>query len=100
MHCAGFRHQQLITEGMALESGIGNAHKTACSQVCLNAEPEGIGSARKWQETTLDPWVVSTVHRLGGRFLTSSSLHACNMILFGCPGVIPEWPLDQSYETA
>ena len=22
------------------------------------------------------------------------------MSLFGCPGVMPEWPLDQSYETA
>lgn len=22
------------------------------------------------------------------------------MTLFGCPGVIPEWPFDQSYETA
>jgi hypothetical protein len=37
---------------------------------------------------------------LAGLFLTSSSLQACNIILFGCPGVIPEWPLDQSYETA
>ena len=22
------------------------------------------------------------------------------MILLGCPGVMPEWPLDQSYDTA
>lgn len=35
-----------------------------------------------------------------GLFLTSSSLHACNINLFGCPGVIPEWPFDQSYEIA
>jgi hypothetical protein len=33
-------------------------------------------------------------------FLTSSSLHACNISLFAIPGVIPECPLDQSYETA
>ena len=33
---------------------------------------------------------------LAALFLTSSSLHECNIILFGCPGVIPEWPLDQS----
>lgn len=29
-------------------------------------------------------------------FLTSSSLQKCSMTLFGCPGVRPEWPLDQS----
>jgi len=33
---------------------------------------------------------------LAALFLTSSSLQECNIILFGCPGVIPEWPLDQS----
>lgn len=27
---------------------------------------------------------------LAGLFLTSSSLQACNIILFGCPGVMPE----------
>ena len=29
-------------------------------------------------------------------FLTSSSLQACSINLLGCPGVIPEWPFDQS----
>jgi hypothetical protein len=33
---------------------------------------------------------------LAGLFLTSSSLQECSMILFGAPGVMPEWPLDQS----
>ena len=40
------------------------------------------------------------VYRLAGRFFTSSSLQACNIILFGCPAVIPAYPFDQSYETA
>ena len=39
-------------------------------------------------------------HDLGVLFIISSSLHANNMSLFGCPGVIPEWPLCQSYDTA
>lgn len=39
-------------------------------------------------------------HRFCGFRLTSSSLHAWSMSLLGCPGVMPEWPLDQSYETA
>src|SRR5882762_4632977 len=39
-------------------------------------------------------------HRFCCRFLTSSSFVACSMILFGCPGVLPECPFDQSYETA
>ena len=37
---------------------------------------------------------------LGGFLLTSSSLHACNMILFGWFDVMPECPFDQSYEIA
>lgn len=32
--------------------------------------------------------------------MTSSSLHACSISLFGCPCVIPEYPLDQSYDMA
>jgi hypothetical protein len=39
-------------------------------------------------------------HRFCVRFFTSSSLTGCNMILFGCPGVLPEWPFDQSYDIA
>ena len=39
-------------------------------------------------------------HRFCCLRFTSSSLHACSISLFGCPGVMPEWPLDQSYETA
>lgn len=35
-----------------------------------------------------------------GRRFTSSSLHECSMILFGWPVTMPEWPFDQSYETA
>lgn len=42
----------------------------------------------------------SPSHRFEGLRFTSSSLHACSMSLFGWPGVMPEWPLDQSYETA
>lgn len=39
-------------------------------------------------------------HYFLGLFFTSSSLHACNISLFGCPGVMPECPLLQSYDTA
>lgn len=35
-----------------------------------------------------------------GFFLISSSLSACNMILLTLLGTAPEWPFDQSYETA
>jgi hypothetical protein len=40
--------------------------------------------------------VTKDFYFLAGLFLTSSSLQECNIILFGCPGAIPEWPLDQS----
>jgi hypothetical protein len=39
-------------------------------------------------------------YRFCVRFFTSSSLTGCNMSLFGCPGVLPECPFDQSYDTA
>lgn len=39
-------------------------------------------------------------YRFCARFFTSSSLTGCNMSLFGCPGVLPECPFDQSYDTA
>ena len=38
-------------------------------------------------------------YRFCVRFFTSSSLTGCNMSLFGCPGVLPECPFDQSYDT-
>lgn len=40
------------------------------------------------------------IYRFAGLRFTSSSLHACNISLFGWPGVMPEWPFDQSYDTA
>lgn len=49
---------------------------------------------------TIVPIAPSYQHYFLALFLTSSSLHACNMTLFGCPGVMPECPFDQSYETA
>jgi hypothetical protein len=42
----------------------------------------------------------SRYHRFEALFFTSSSLQAWSMILFGCPGVMPECPFDQSYDTA
>lgn len=38
--------------------------------------------------------------RTAGLLRTSSSLHACSMILFGWSGVMPLCPFDQSYATA
>ena len=61
-------------------------HKENPSRFCLS-------SARY-------PNILQPSYFLAGLFLTSSSLQACNMILFGCPGVMPVCPLDQSYETA
>jgi len=43
-----------------------------------------------------EKYVTADFYFLATLFLTSSSLQECNIILFGCPGVIPEWPLDQS----
>lgn len=43
-----------------------------------------------------EKYVSIDIYFLVALFLTSSSLQECNIILFGCPGVIPEWPLDQS----
>jgi hypothetical protein len=45
-------------------------------------------------------WIGAAHYRFVARFFTSSSLIGCNMILLGCPGVLPEWPFDQSYEIA
>ncbi len=41
-----------------------------------------------------------TLHYRFGFLFTSSSLHACSIILLGWLGVIPEWPFDQSYDMA
>jgi hypothetical protein len=53
---------------------------------------------RTWAEDGIDEkyYVSIDIYFLVALFLTSSSLQECNIILFGCPGVIPEWPLDQS----
>jgi hypothetical protein len=39
-------------------------------------------------------------YRFCVHFFTPSSLTRCNMSLFGCPGVLPECPFNQSYDTA
>lgn len=62
-------------------------------EVC---KPEG---RHKLMPRSEAKWPSNACYFLGGRFLTSSSLHACSMILFGIPGVMPECPFDQSYET-
>ena len=56
------------------------------------ARPEEEGIRRRGR--------AAPVYRFCGLRLTSSSLHAWSMSLLGWPGVMPEWPLDQSYETA
>ena len=57
-----------------------------------SAQPEGEETRRRGR--------AAPVYRFCGLRLTSSSLHAWSMSLLGWPGVMPEWPLDQSYETA
>jgi len=75
---------------------FGALKKNLCIYICKGANKSNALNMKNREKTLSIRWF----HCFLALFLTSSSLHACNISLFVIPGDIPECPLDQSYETA